>query len=37
MFDSQPEASKSNIFTMLAVITAVLAFLGAITWYFTRP
>jgi hypothetical protein len=36
MFECQPEASKSNIFTMLVVIAGVLAFLGGMTWYFTR-
>jgi hypothetical protein len=37
MFDTQPDAPKSNIFTMLAVIVAVLAVLRGVTWYFTRP
>jgi hypothetical protein len=36
MFDSQSEAPKS-IVTMLVVIAAALAFLGGMTWYFTRP
>jgi hypothetical protein len=36
MFNSQSEAPK-NIVTRLVVIAAVLAFLGGMTWYFTRP
>jgi hypothetical protein len=35
MFDSR--APQTNVTTMLVIIAAVLAALGGLTWYFTRP
>jgi len=35
MFDSR--APQTNVTTMIVIIVAVLAVLGGVTWYFTRP